>query len=423
MVKETGLYDLLGVPTSADDSQLKKAYRKLAMKYHPDKNKEEGAQEKFKEISAAYEVLNDKDKRELYDAHGEQGLKEGGRGGGGGDPFDIFNMFFGGGGRGGQRSRGPRKGKDVIHQLPVTLEQMYNGVTKKLSLNRKICCKACDGEGVAKQYADRRDKILTCKTCRGTGMILKTRQLGPGMIQQMQSVCTKCNGEAKQINEEYKCPTCNGSRMGKEKSILEVHVEKGMEEGEKVIFRGEGDEEPGIEAGDVVIVLMEKENETFKRKGVDLYMEMEIDLADSLCGMRRSVMTLDDRELIVTALPGEIIKHGDNKMIRGEGMPHKRNPFEKGNLYIKFLINFPDRNWAGRTNLAALEKLLPSRTIPQADVTEDNEEAILEDPEVRRQGSRSQGGYSQGGGMAYDEDDDDMGGAHGHGQGVQCQQS
>lgn len=324
MVKETGLYDLLGVSPEADDNQLKKAYRKLAMKYHPDKNKEEGAQEKFKNISAAYEVLSDPEKRETYNTYGEQGLKEGGgRGGGSGDPFDIFNMFFGGGGRGGfsSRQRGPTKGPDVKHVLPVTLEQMYNGVTKKLSLQKKVCCRACEGEGVAPDFADRKDKILTCPDCRGQGVKMTTRSLGPGMIQQMQSACHACKAQGKSINPKYKCQVCKGAKLSKDKSILEVHVEKGMQEGTKIFFRGEGDEEPGIEPGDVVIVLQEKQHDTFERRENDLYMNMEIDLVDALCGLSRSVMTLDDRQLIVSTLSGEVIKHDDIKMIRGEGMP------------------------------------------------------------------------------------------------------
>jgi len=425
MVKETKLYDLLGVGPDADDNQLKKSYRKLAMKYHPDKNKEPGAQEKFKEISTAYEVLSDKEKRSVYDNYGEQGLKEGGGGGrGGGDPFDIFNMFFGGGGgRGGPR--GPRKGKNVTHQLPVTLEQMYNGVTKKLSLNRKILCPKCDGEGVGAEFADRRDKIQRCSTCNGRGIILKQRQLGPGMIQQMQSQCHVCGGEGERINPKYVCKGCKGEKLGKDKSILEVHVEKGMEEGQKIVFHGQGDQEPGIEAGDVVIILIEKKHDTFERKERDLHMKMEIDLVDALCGLRRSVMTLDDRELIVSSLPGEIIKDNETKMIRGEGMPMKGNPFEKGNLFVHFSVVYPTNEWAQSAKLQELEKLLPRRSIPQAALHDDAEEVHVEDPEVtRRGGGRGghghgyEGGfYSHAGGMG---DSDDEGGPHG--QGVQCQQ-
>ena len=150
MVKETKFYDLLGVAPTADDSSLKKAYRKLAMKYHPDKNPEAG--EKFKEISMAYETLSNPEKRRLYDQAGEQGIKEGGAGGGGGfssNPMDIFDMFFGGGdpfgGRGGGR-RGPRRTKNLVHQLSVSLEDMYNGTVRKLALQKNVICDSCEGE-------------------------------------------------------------------------------------------------------------------------------------------------------------------------------------------------------------------------------------------------------------------------------------
>jgi DnaJ family protein A protein 1 len=413
MVKETKFYDLLGVAPAADDNQLKKAYRKLAMKWHPDKNPGDAkAQEKFKEISEAYGILSDKEKRSTYDNYGEQGLKEGGggRGGGGfggGDPFDIFNMFFNGGGGPGGRSRGPRKGKDVVHQQGVTLENLYNGCTKKLSLQKKVLCGKCDGSGVQPEFADRRDVIQSCNTCRGQGMVIKTRQIGPGMMQQMQSVCPKCNGEGQTMNHKYTCKACTGNKTTKERKILEIHVEKGMEEGHKITFRGEGDQEPDVEPGDVVIVLIEKKHDVFQRKDQELIMEMEIDLVDALCGFKRSVNTLDDREIIVTAIPGEIIKHGDVKMIRGEGMPYRGNPFEKGNLIIKFNVNFPTATWANSVEMDKLRALLPAPTVPEAEMHDDAEEVMIEDfaPNTNR------------GNQAYDSDDDE--GAQG-GQRVQC---
>lgn len=431
MPKETKLYDLLGVPPDADDNQLRKAYRKLSLKFHPDKNPgDEKAAEQFKQISAAYGVLSDNEKRELYDKHGEEGLKEGRGGGRGGDPFDIFNMFFGGGGGG--RERGPRRGKDVVHQLAVTLDQFYNGVTKKLALQKTVLCKVCDGEGVKPEHNDRRDKVLKCNVCRGAGVVIKQRQLGPGMIQQMQTVCDKCGGEGDKINPKYVCGVCSGNKTKKERKILEINVDKGMEEGQKITFRGEGDQEPGIEPGNVVIVLMEKEHDTYTRKGCDLIIQMEVDLVDALCGLKRELTTLDDRTIHINTLPGEIISHGQLKMVKGEGMPRKGDPFNKGDLIIKFSVKLPSSEWAHRNTekLTQLEKLLPGPSIPKPQPSDDAEELYLEDYEEskQRQNQRQSRGPRGPGGMFSNmhqmeaDSDDDMAGGHPHGQGVQCQQ-
>jgi len=413
MPKETRFYDTLGVTPDADDNSLRKAYKKKAMQYHPDKNPGNvEAQEKFKDISKAYETLSDKEKREIYDEGGEQALKEGGGGRGGGNPFDIFNMFFGGGGHGASSRRGPKKGKDVIHQLAVSLENLYNGCTKKLALQKRICCKMCKGAGTDPDHKDK-EVILKCENCRGTGMYLTTRKLGPGMIQQIQQVCPKCSGQGDRINPRYTCPECKGTKTHKERKILEINVNKGMSEGQKIMFRGEGDQEPNVEPGDVIIVLIEKKHEVFERKEADLWMTMEIDLVDALCGMKRSVTTLDNRELIVTALAGEVIKYGDVKMVRNEGMPIKGNQYERGNLVIQFKIEFPDQQWAHKMSknewFQTLENLLPDRSIRQPKVTDDTEEVHIEDYEESASHKHS----------AYDEDDDMPGG---HGQSVQCNQ-
>tara|TARA_B100000405_G_C16689507_1_gene412356 strand:- start:832 stop:1470 length:639 start_codon:yes stop_codon:yes gene_type:complete len=203
---DTKLYDVLGISKSADASEIKKAYRKAAIKNHPDKG---GDEAKFKECTHAYEVLSDPEKRELYDNYGEEALKDGGGGfgGGGGSPFDIFEQMFGGnpfggggGGRGGGRSR-VRKGEDVVHGLKLSLEDLYNGVTKKLSLAKNIICPKCTGTG------SKSGALGTCRTCSGSGVKLVVRQIAPGMVQQMQTVCPDCQGNGQTISEKDKCPS------------------------------------------------------------------------------------------------------------------------------------------------------------------------------------------------------------------------
>lgn len=420
MVKETRFYDVLGVKSDADDNQLKKAYMKMARKYHPDKNDSEDAAEKFKDIGNAYGVLTDSRKRDLYDKYGEDGLKEGG-GGGGRDPFDLFSNIFGGGGSPfdgfsgfGGHSRGPRKGQSIPHKLNLTLEQLYNGCTKKLKLQRTVLCRGCTGTGVDNQHANRRDGKRPCDGCGGRGSVIRQQQFGPGMIQRVQTVCPECNGEKEQINPKYKCKQCNGKKTGRESPILEVHIKKGMKHGQRITFSGKGDEEPGTEPGDVIIIVVEKEHDVYTRKENDLAIKLEIDLVDALCGLKREITTLDNRKLIITELPGAIIKPDAVKMVRNEGMPINGDPFRKGNLFVKFDINYPDKEWAATANISNIEKLLPKRSIPMAQLTDDCEEVHVEDPEYNK--------YDGRGGSAYNEDDEEMGHGH-HGQGVQCQQS
>merc|ERR1719228_187892 len=255
----------------------------------------------------AYEVLSNPDKRRLYDQAGEQGIKEGGSGGGGfggSNPMDIFDMFFGGGdpfGRGG-RSRGPRRTKNLVHQLSVSLEDMYNGTVRKLALQKNVICGACDGIG------GKAGAVVKCTNCRGTGMQVRIQQLGPGMMQQIQSMCGECQGQGERIDPKLRCKKCNGRKVNRERKILEVSVDKVMADSQKITFAGEGDQEPGMEPGDIIIVLDEKEHPTFKRAGIDLIHTMTISLTDSLCSFKKTIQTLDDRTLVIQTVPGEVIK-------------------------------------------------------------------------------------------------------------------
>lgn len=394
MVKETKLYDTLGVKPNCSAEELKKSYRKLALKYHPDKNPDAG--EKFKEISYAYETLSDAKKRQIYDEGGEQALKEGSAGGHH-SPMDVFDMLFGGGGR----RREPSRGKDVIHRLKVSLEDMYNGTTKRLSLQKNVICSKCNGRG-GKEGA-----VQTCQNCRGTGMYVRIQQIGPGMVQQIQSMCRECDGQGERINARDRCKNCNGKKIVKESKILEVHVDKGMSEGQKVTFHGEGDQEPGLEPGNVIIVLIEKEHAVFHRQKQDLLMKMEITLSEALCGFKKVVKTLDDRHIVVTSHCGEVIKYNDIKCIMGEGMPVYRDPYQKGRMVIQFTVAFPENNWISEPEIKKLEALLPKKQ--EEMISDDMEDVDLHefDPNARAHGMGSE---------AYDEDDDE--GPRG---GMQCQ--
>jgi len=388
MVRETAYYDILGVKPTASADDLKKAYRKLALQYHPDKNPNEG--DKFKQISQAYEVLSDAEKRQIYDEGGESAIKKGGNSGGGfSSPMDIFDMFFGGG-FGGSRRR-ERRGKDLVHQLTVTLEELYNGAVRKLALQKSIICDKCEGRG------GKKGSIEKCQTCRGNGIEVKIHMIGPGMAQQIEQVCSHCHGQGEIIAAKDRCKTCNGKKTVRDRKILEVHIEKGMRDGQKIVFSGEGDQEPELQPGDIVIVLEELEHAVFKRSKQDLVMRMPLQLVESLCGFQKVIKTLDNRDLVVTNLPGEVVKHDSFKAIMNEGMPQYKNPFEKGRLIVQYQIVFPEK--IPQTVVADLEKCLPPR--PRVDIPIDAEECILVDfdPEQDARNQRYQR-------QAYEDDDD-----------------
>ena len=394
-------YDTLGVSKSATPNEIKKAYRKLALKNHPDKG---GDPEVFKKITVAYEVLSDEEKRDLYDKYGKDGLEGGG--GGGGDPSDIFSQFFGGGGgRGGGRSRGPQKGEDLLHPLKVSLEDLYQGKTVKLAVNRDVTCSSCDGRGGAVGCE------TTCDPCQGRGMRVQLRQIGPGMVQQMQSVCSACRGQGKVMRESDRCKTCKGKKVKKERKVLEVHIEKGMLNGQKITFHGEADQAPGTVPGDIVFVVQEKEHGTFQRKGTNLVMEKTVSLVEALTGFETVVTSLDGRSLWIKTSAGEIIKPNQFKAVQGEGMPTHGNPFVKGQLVILFKVEFPENQDLSSAQRSGLLKLFAP--VDKVIVPKDAEECYLSsfDAEAARQAA---------GREAYDSDDEQRGGQDG--QRVQCNQ-
>jgi len=319
-----------------------------------------------------------------------EGVEEGAAPSAGGE--DLFSMFFGGGG--GRRSAGPRKGPSIQHPIKVSLEDLYNGKTVKLAINRKVLV------GEAK----------TCSTCKGQGAVMEVRQIAPGMITQMQRACSACNGQG------------TSAKTKNERKVVEVHIEKGMKHGAKITFRGMSDETPGMEPGDIHFVVQEKDHATFKRKGADLLVTKEVTLKEALCGFSWRIKQLDGRELLVKTRPGEVIKPEMNtkealpfvKMVANEGMPSPGNPFVKGNMYILFRVKFPEDNELTPEQINVLKSILSGPDMEEDYDPEEVEEVNMSLADLRQFGK---GGASQGN-QAYDSDDEE-----GDGRAVQCQQS
>lgn len=346
-------------------------------------------------MNAAYEILSDDETRAKYDKYGLEGLEEGGGGGGGGGHEDLFNMFFGGGrGGGGGRgsARAPRKGEDVNHPIRVSLEDLYNGKTVKLAVQRQVIV------GESRQ----------CTGCDGQGVVLELRQIALGMVQQIQRHCPECDGEGFKYQKK------------RERKVLEVLVEKGMRHNQKIVFQGMADEKPNMEAGNINFVVQEKDHDVFKRKGADLLISKKLSLNEALTGFAWKIKHLDGREVVIQSRPGEVIQaeaEGGKpyvKLVSNEGMPSHGNPFVKGNLYVLFQVQFPKDGDLTPEAAAALKKFLPN---PSVEVDYDPETAEIVHLDVADVKQFGKGGLASTD-SAYDSD-----GEEGGPGGVQCQQS
>eukprot|EP00922_Rhytidocystis_sp_ex-Travisia-forbesii_P060205 GHVS01089218.1.p1 GENE.GHVS01089218.1~~GHVS01089218.1.p1 ORF type:complete len:436 (+),score=68.06 GHVS01089218.1:175-1482(+) len=403
-VDTTKFYTMLEVSKDSSSADIKKAYRKLAIKHHPDKG---GDPEVFKEISRAYEVLSDAEKREMYDKYGEDGLE----GSQASDPTDIFDLFFGGGG-GARRSRsGKKKGEDVVSHLKVQLDQVYNGAVRKLAINKDVLCPECRGHGGPA------DAMKSCDMCNGQGVRVQIRQMGP-MIQQTQSVCPGCKGQGKMMPANKKCQKCTGGGTVKERKLLEVYITKGAPHHHKVVFSGEADEKPGETPGDVIFVLDQQEHPIFRRRNNDLFIKKTITLSEALTGYQFILKHLDGRELLIKSSPGQVTKPGAVLAVKDEGMPTPKNEFVKGHLFIAFEIEFPADDSLDSKTKKELAKLLPASTHPPInDNCPDLEHhyTIQLDPNAHDRGAGGSGRE------AYQDDDDEEGG-RGGAPNVQCRQ-
>ncbi|ELP93421.1 chaperone protein DNAJ, putative [Entamoeba invadens IP1] len=404
MPKEMGLYDTLGLPAECTLEQIKKAYKKLAMKYHPDKNPgNKQAEEKFKEVAEAYSVLSDSKKREVYDRYGKKGLEEGGMSGF--DMNDIFSQFFGGGGFGfgGRQRSGPRKGRTVQVPLKCNLEDLYNGKTFKRKITHDVLCPKCKGKGTKSGK-----ELKKCQRCGGQGAVMMTERRG-NCIMQSQQICPDCKGKGEQVDDKDKCPSCRGLRVVQEEKILEIVVQPGTREREAIAFAGESDQAPDMVPGDVVFVILTNPNSKFTRIGNNLLVEKTIGLNEALTGLHFVMKHLDGRELYVESK--DVIQPNSYMKIEGEGFPIKHQSTH-GDLYIHFTVVLPTKESLAQ-NVEKLKELLPKGETAPAEKDTYTKCTLMKStaPPSDNGSSSTRGGY--------DNDDDDDDGQQG---GAQCQQ-
>jgi len=322
-------YEVLGVGRDATDSEIKKAFRKLSIKNHPDKG---GDQKVFQEIQRANEVLSNEELRMVYDHAGHEGVDQHEKGQNA--PASPFDAFFGGGG-----NRGVNRGPDARVDMAVTLEDMYNGNDVSMSIKRRIVCRNCKGRSNWKK-----EHCNTCGECPPEVKMVQ-QQVAPGfVVQQQQQVPSehRCKNENKElkmtVSPRSMLPTQN---LNRELRIPVVQVEKGAPDGHEVRFKGASEQSPGQVPGDVIVSLRQKEHSTFKRKGNDLHMTMEISLKESLTGFTRTVKQMDGRdiEVVETGVTGPY----STKIVKGEGMPKHGVPSETGDLKIQMKVKFPKK--------------------------------------------------------------------------------
>ena len=348
-------YTLLGVSKDASTRDLKKAYRNLSKKYHPDKNPgDESVAQKFVEIADAYDALSDAETRKIYDQYGHEGVQQHKQGGGARpaqNPFDLFSRFFGGGGHFGHGG-GERRGPNMDARVQVPLRDFYNGAEHEIRIEKQAICVACEGSGSADGTTEQ------CGRCNGQGVVIQKAQLAPGIFQQMQMGCDVCGGKGRTV--KHKCKTCGGNRVVREGETHTLVVEKGAPKGHRVVFENEADESPDYVAGDLVVTLAEMEprigdgsekndrvdGNFFRRKGNDLFWREVLGLREAWMGdWTRNLTHLDGHVVKLSRKRGETLQPGHVEVVAGQGMPifhHETGP-EFGDLHVEYTVVLPDQ--------------------------------------------------------------------------------
>ena len=354
-------YETLGVAKSADEKELKSAFRKLAMQFHPDKNPGDAdAEHRFKEIGEAYETLKDPQKRAAYDRFGHAAFENGGMNGGGGfggaggfaDIFeDIFGEMMGGGRQ--RRSGGRERGADLRYNMEITLEEAYAGKTAQIRVPTSITCDECSGSG-----AKLGTQPVTCGTCSGSGRV----RAAQGFFS-IERTCPTCHGRGQIIKDP--CPKCSGQGRITEERALSVNIPAGIEDGTRIRLTGEG--EAGLRggpAGDLYIFLSLKPHEFFQRDGADLYCKVPISMTTAALGGQFEVATLDGTQTRVKIPDGT--QNAKQFRLKGKGMPVLRQP-AMGDLYIQIAIETPQNlNKRQRELLEEFDRISSQDNSPQS---------------------------------------------------------
>ncbi len=344
MAEKRDYYEVLGLNKSASEDEIKKSYRKLAKKYHPDLNPDDKtAEEKFKEVNEAYGILSDPEKKSRYDQFGHAGVDPnygagGGAGGFGGfggfggmgDFGDVFSSFFGGGfGGGGRRSGGPRKGEDIETFVSISFEEAAFGCEKDISLRRRKSCKSCNGTG-----AKDGKEMETCGQCHGSGVVTSVQRTILGNIQS-QSTCPSCGGRGKRIKTP--CPHCQGGIITEDKKI-KVTIPAGIDDGQTLTMRNQAHAgSGGGPDGDVYIGVKVRPHPLFERRGTDLHCKIPVSLTDASLGAKLQVPTLEGK--VEYDLP-EGTQTGSTFRFRGKGIT-RINSKAKGDLYVTVEVEIP----------------------------------------------------------------------------------